>query len=343
MKKRLPVLLLLLALLTGCAAPADTGADEVRQYQATFLDLFDTVTTVLGYASSEAEFSQTVGALHDELLHYHQLFDIYNEYEGVTNLKTLNDAAGSGPVEVGEELMALLLDCRDYYDLTAGRVNVFFGSVLQLWHDARLQAINYPDSAALPKQEALASAALHADPRSVILDEAAGTVTITDPALRLDVGAAAKGWAVQRVAEKAPAGLLLSVGGNVCATGPKPSGQNWVVGVQSPEEGSGYLHTLNIPRGAVVTSGDYQRYFFLNGKRYHHIIDPDTLQPGTFWRAVTVVCGDSGLADCLSTALFLMDLQQGQALLERVHAEAMWIDEAGERYYSPGFRDLIRN
>ena len=340
-KKRILSLILLLALLTGCTV--QPGKPPLKQYQATFLDLFDTVTTVLGYAPSEAEFSVEAGRVHDRLLHYHRLFDIYNDYEGLTNLKTLNDSAGAGPVAVGEELMELLLDCREAYERTGGTVNVFFGSVLKLWHDARTEAIDSPSSAALPAPEALAAASAHADPDSVLLDEKAGTVTIMDPELRLDVGAVAKGWAAQRVAEQSPAGMLISVGGNVCATGPKPSGQDWVVGVQSPEENSGYLHTLNISRGAVVTSGDYQRYFILDGKRYHHLIDPVTLQPGSYWRAVTVVCGDSALADCLSTALFLMDQERGQALLEQCEAEAMWIDDTGAAFYSPGFRDFIRN
>ena len=340
MRKRILAFCLLAAFLTGCASQPQAGE---KQYQATFLDVFDTVTTILGYASSEEEFTKAAEQLHADLLRYHQLFDIYNDYAGISNLKTLNDAAGSGPVPVDPELLALLEDCREYYDLTEGRVNVYMGAVLKLWHDTRLQAVNYPDSARLPKAEDLEAAAAHASPDSVVLDPQAGTAAIVDPLLRLDVGAAAKGWAVERVARRAPEGMLISVGGNVCATGPKPSGQSWVVGVQSPEGTGEYVHTLNIDRESAVTSGDYQRYFILDGKRYHHIIDPDTLQPSQYWRSVTVVSGDSGLADCLSTALFLMNQQDGQALLDRTGAEALWIDAAGEQYYSRGFRDYLRS
>ena len=93
---------------------------------------------------------------------------------------------------------------------------------------------------------------------------------------------------------------------------------------------------------SVVTSGDYQRYFVVDGKVYHHIIDPDTLLPGTFWRSVTIVCADSGLADALSTALFLLPLEEGQMLLEKCGAEAMWVDADGNQFYSPGFHALIR-
>ena len=156
------------------------------------------------------------------------------------------------------------------------------------------------------------------------------------------MGAVAKGWAVQQVACSAPTGLLISVGGNVCATGPKDdSGKAWVVGITDPDGGD-YLHTLNITDLAIVTSGDYQRYYVVDGKTYHHIIDPETLIPADRWRSVTIACRDSGLADALSTALFLLPREEGQELLEKCGAEAMWLDAQGNRYYSPGFRELIR-
>ena len=176
-----------------------------------------------------------------------------------------------------------------------------------------------------------------------MIDDEANTVTVTDPVLRLDVGAIAKGWSVQRAAENAPEGLLISVGGNVCATGPKDaSGTPWVVGVQNPDGGENYLHTLYLTRGSMVTSGDYQRAYLVDGEIYHHIIDPDTLYPGKLWRAVTVVCPDSGLADALSTALFLLPRDAGQALLDQCGSTAMWVDAEGNMYYSDGFEDLIR-
>ena len=115
------------------------------------------------------------------------------------------------------------------------------------------------------------------------------------------------------------------------------------MGIQDPDGGGeGYLTKVGLTRGAVVTSGDYQRYYTVDGKNYHHIIDPRTLYPGEMWRAVTVICGDSGLADALSTSLFLMTREEGEALLRQFDAEAMWIDREGTMFFSPGFRALIR-
>ena len=336
--KRLFVLLLALSLLLcGCGTQA-----EPKQYSATFLTVFDTVTTIVGRDASEEAFTQKTQAVHDDLLRYHQLFDIYNEYEGLNNLKTVNDHPGEA-VAVDKAIIDLLLDCKAYYELTGGRVNAALGSVLYLWHEAREDGLNDIANAYLPDGDALAEAARHTSWDSVVIDEMNNTVTITDPGLRLDVGAVAKGWSVQRAAENAPEGLLISVGGNVCATGPKDkSGTPWVVGVQDPDGGENYLHTLYLTKGSMVTSGDYQRAYLVDGEIYHHIIDPDTLYPGRLWRAVTVVCPDSGLADALSTALFLLPMEEGQKLLDQCESYAMWVDAEGNLYYSTGFQDLIR-
>ena len=338
MKKRIFALLLVGLLLTGCTIP---GLNTPHRYTATFLDVFDTVTTIVGFADSEEIFTQQAQAIHDELLRYHQLFDIYNEYEGIANIKTVNDAAGGEAVKVESEIIELLKSCKEYYMLTGGKVNAAMGSVLLLWHEARSDAYDDPANAYLPDQAKLEEAAEHTDFDDVILDEENSTVRIADPSLRLDVGAIAKGWATQRVAEKAPAGMLISVGGNVCATGPKNGDSPWVVGIQNPDGGD-YLHTVYVETGCVVTSGDYQRTFPVDGKFYHHIIDPDTLYPSEYFRSVTVVCADSGLADALSTALFVLPLEEGMALAKQCGVEAMWMHTDGTLSYTPGFADIIR-
>ena len=339
--KRLIIAVCLLAfLLSGCTGP---GAQEQTQYTATYLTLFDTVTTIMGRADSEADFTATAQALHDEMLEYHQLFDIYNDYEGLNNLKTINDQAGIAPVQVDRRIIDLLLDCKTYCEATGGRVNVAMGSVLFLWHEARNDGLEDFANAYLPDMAALEQASLHTDIDTVIIDEAASTVFLSDPEMRLDVGAIAKGWSVQKVCETAPAGLLVSVGGNVFATGPKDAaGTPWVIGVQNPDGGDNYLHTLYLTSGSMVTSGDYQRAYMVDGEMYHHIIDPDTLYPSTYWRSVTIVCPDSGLADALSTALFLLPQAEGQQLLDKFEAKAMWVASDGTISYSPGFEDLIR-
>lgn len=341
MKRRVSFLLAVILFLSGCGQTQQET--EKKQYTATFLTLFDTVTTIVGKAENEESFQQEAQAIHDQLQEYHQLFDIYQEYEGIANLKTINDKAGIEPVKVDSRIITLLQDCRKIYEVTEGKVNVAMGSVLALWHEARDYGRNNPKEAKLPDKEELDEAAQHVDFEKIIIDEKNSTVYIEDSRIRLDVGAIAKGWSVQQVAEKTREGLLLSVGGNVCATGPKDEkGNPWVVGVENPEGKGDYLHTLYLTKGSIITSGDYQRTYQVEGKMYHHIIDAQTLFPADYWRSVTVLCDDSGIGDALSTALFVMSKEKGQQLLEEYDAEAMWVDGEGKIYYSPGFKKQIR-
>ena len=327
--KRLLWLVGALLVLSGCG----TG---MQRYEATYWDVFDTVTTVTGYAAGQAEFDAAAREIHDTLLEYHRLYNIYESYDGLRNLKTVNDQAGIGPVPVDTRILSLLQFAQTAWTETGGRVNAAMGSVLALWHDAREQALEDPDRAALPDRSALEAAALHTDLSALELDLEAGTAFLTDPDMALDVGALAKGYAVEQVAAAAPDHFLISVGGNVCATGPKPDGTPWTVAVENPDGGD-FLKLLYAEDRSVVTSGDYQRYFELDGVRYHHIIDPDTLEPAAYWRSVTVVAESSAAADCLSTALFTLPQAEGQRLLDQWGAEALWIGMDGAQVMSPGF------
>ena len=327
--KRLLWLVGALLVLSGCG----TG---MQRYEATYWDVFDTVTTVTGYAAGQAEFDAAAREIHDALLEYHRLYNIYESYDGLRNLKTVNDQAGIGPVPVDERILSLLQFAQTAWTETGSRVNAAMGSVLALWHDAREQALEDPDRAALPDRSALEEAALHTDLSALELDLEAGTAFLTDPDMALDVGALAKGYAVEQVAAAAPDHFLISVGGNVCATGPKPDGTPWTVAVENPDGGD-FLKLLYAEDRSVVTSGDYQRYFELDGVRYHHIIDPDTLEPAAYWRSVTVVADSSAAADCLSTALFTLPQAEGQRLLDQWGAEALWIGRDGAQVMSPGF------
>jgi thiamine biosynthesis lipoprotein len=333
-RKLLCLLVLVAICLAGCSGTQ-------KQYTVTFLDLFDTVTTVTHLGGSQTQFDEDSKAIRAELERYHRLFDIYNDYPGVNNLKTVNDQAGIAPVLVDSAIIDLLLSCKAYYELTGGRVDVTMGSVLQLWHEARTAGQSDPQNAKLPDAAALEEAARHRGFEHLVIDEGKGTVYIQDPQMSLDVGAVAKGWSAQRVAENAPEGYLISVGGNVCATGPKQTdGTPWKVAIQHPD-GGGYLHTIALRGGCVVTSGDYQRTYMVDGLPYHHIIDPDTRMPATLWRSVTIVCDDSAMADALSTALFLQPLDQGRALLDQCGGEAVWVAADGKVYYSDGFEEMI--
>ncbi len=329
----------LLAPLAGCAQP--------QRQSVSWFDVFDTVTILQAYTDSEEEFSEQAAALKTDLTEYHQLYDIYNSYPGLNNIKTINENAGVAPVKVDRKIIDLILLGKEMYQLTDGRVNIAMGSVLELWHDAREHGLARPESAALPDMDALEQAAAHTDIDQVIVDEEASTVYLADPDMQLDVGSLGKGYAVEMVCQAAQArGLdsaLLSVGGNLRAIGEKPEGP-WAGGVENPWDSEGSsLFTVELTDCALVTSGDYQRYYTVDGKRYHHIIDPSTLMPAAYFDSVTVRCPDSGLADGLSTALFNMPLEEGMELVESLDGvEAAWMLTDGTTRTSSGFSQWCR-
>ena len=127
MKKLLSLTLCLCLLLSGCGSFVPQA--EEKQYNATFLNLFDTLTTIVGRGASEEAFREKAQQIHDKLLVYHELFDIYHEYPNKTNLCTLNKEGTKGPVTVDFRIIELLLECKELYTATKGRVNVAMGSV----------------------------------------------------------------------------------------------------------------------------------------------------------------------------------------------------------------------
>lgn len=297
----------------------------------------------MGYAKTQEEFDGYAQQIRSRFEELNRLYDRFHEYQGVNNICTINRNAGAAPVAVSPEILDLLEFSVEMYDQGEGVVNIALGPVLAIWHDYMATYAGDAQGAVLPPMEDLEAANAFTDITKVQIDRQAGTVYLEEGML-LDVGAVAKGYAVEQVCQTAPEGLLISVGGNVRATGPKPQDKAaWVVGVQNPEGSkSDYLHTIYVKDVSVVTSGDYQRYYTVEGVPYHHIIDPATLYPAGYWRSVTVLCPDSGLADGLSTALFTLPQAEGQALLDLYEAQAMWVDLEGSLLYSPGFQPYIR-
>jgi thiamine biosynthesis lipoprotein len=333
------------------------GIKKASRYEAQFLQLFDTLTTIVGYADSEAEFTEHSQLIYDNLKQYHQLYDIYNEYEGINNIKTINDNAGIAPVKVDPKIIELIRFAIQWYEKTDGKVNIAYGAVLEIWHDYRTEGAENPEEARLPPLEQLKEAAKHTNIRKIIINDDESTVFLEDPAMSLDVGAVAKGYAVEQVSrlamENGFRSGLISVGGNVKAISGKDEiggGSNrasikpWNVGIQNPDLNSEQtnLHALNLIDSSLVTSGVYERYYMVDDKRYHHIIDPQTLYPSEYFSSLTIVCKDSGIADALSTAVFNMPFEQGREFIDGLEGvEALWVLNNGTLRYSEHFTELI--
>ena len=330
---RIIAVVLVLLTLAACAPSGVTGG--YGRYTSDYFGLFDTHTLFIAYTKTREDFDRYSGIVYAELERAHRLFDIYNSYEGLNNLKTVNDNAGLMPVEVHADIIDLVKFGAEAYEKTGGAVNIAMGPVLRLWHKARTDALGDPENAYLPDIAELREAALNTGIGDIVID--AGTVFLKNPGMSLDVGAIAKGWAAgvaMRAAEVA--GLesgLINAGGNVIALGrPMERGRDsWSVGIEEPSaDGTrGLIAAVPAADTAVVTSGGYQRYYTVDGVVYNHIIDPETLMPAARHASVTVICPDAAAADMLSTALFIMSRERGEALLEEWGAEAVWVAHDG--------------
>lgn len=349
MRKRLWIVLAAVAVLAVAAVIALPllAKPELKRFKASFFDVFDTYSEVIVYAKDEAAANEALNAAHEELKAYHRLYDIYNDYEGVSNLKTVNDSAGLAPVAVDSRLIDMVAFAQEMDVKTGGRMNIAMGAVLTIWHDHRTAGIDDPQNATLPDMAALQAANQHTDINSLVVDKAANTLYITDPEMRLDVGAVAKGYAVERVAQdmiaRGVTSAILNIGGNVRTIGARGDGTLWRVNVQNPDltaENQG-LTTLSLKDLSLVTSGSYERFYTVDGKQYHHIIGPDTLMPAAYTWAVSIVTEDSGLADALSTALFTLSIEDGKALLQKFPGvEALWVELDGTIVRTDGFSAL---
>jgi apbE family lipoprotein len=329
-------------MLNGCKK------NQYKAYSITYFDYFDTVTTIIGYEKKEEDFNERVIYIENLLKEYHRLYDIYDSYENINNLYTLNQEVGN-EVVVDQKIIDLLNYAIDMYNQTSGMMNIAMGSVLKLWHDEREYASYHPNlEGKLPLMSDLEEAAKHTNILDIVIDDERNTVLLKDKLMRLDVGAIAKGYATEEIAKKLQSlgvsSYMLNVGGNIRLIGSKANGEKWKVGIQDPDESAtnNNIAILELQDFAIVTSGSYQRYYYVDGVKYHHIIDPKTLMPENKYVSVSVVAKDSALADALSTALFNLSLDDGKALIKDLNdVYVMWIDMDNKIHYSSGFENFL--
>ena len=340
------ILLLCLAFLL-CISLSSCVKSEIRS--KTFFEYFDTVSAVYSYAGdSEDRFCEMYTGVEELLLKYHMLFDIYDSYEGINNLKTVNDNAGVAPVSVAPELIEFLLYAKEMYEVTDGEMNIAMGSVLRLWHECRENADKDPENAAIPTDESLLLASEHTSIDSVVIDEVEGTVYISDPYCSIDVGAVGKGYATMKVSEWLESmgayGYVLNFGGSIRVVGTKPGGGGFITGITNPDRESTepFVATVTLKNVYCVTSGNYERYYTVGGERYHHVIDKDTLKPADYFSSVTVLSNDGALADTLSTALFCMPLEDGIELANKTGVDVIFVDTEYNVTMTEGVKKLTK-
>lgn len=317
-KRKLIIVLAISMILSSCSKKV-----KLESFKNTFYGTFDTVITYLAFEENEKNFEKNYEFVEKEYQRLHKLYDRYNSYEGVVNVKTINENAGIKPVKVEKDLFDIIKFSIDNYEKTKGKVNIAMGSVLEIWHKYRLQNEGLKENETrIPKKEELLEANKNVDINNIVLDEKNMEVYIKDPKLSIDLGSVAKGYATELIAkklvERGVKHAIINAGGNVRVIGkPGDDRKTWKIALQNPDlNSSDPLDILSINDKSVVTSGDYQRYFIHKGRNYHHIIDPITLEPGGEFSSISIVVKDSGIADLLSTAVYLSSKEEALEIIK---------------------------
>ena len=357
MNKRKISLLVVIALLFSLLASCKP---KVRmKFSFDYFDSFDTLVKATGYFFTQEEADKFDKKLAEKLKYYDNLFDCHKEHEGLNNVYTINKMAGKEKVKVDEALINLISQSKTLGLKYDSRVNIAFGAVIELWEKSMTEALENDElKAATPDIEVLKERAKYASLNNIIIDKEESTIYITDERTKINLGSVAKGYAVELICnelkDEGYDSVVISAGGNVKTIG-HPNGETkrkWTIGVENPysasemKEGDSEIYDILYTMDkAIVTSGDYQRYFYgLDNVKYNHIIDTRTLSSARNFTAVTVITKDSGIADFLSTLLFTLTYEEGAEVIKDFpDTEALWINFDNTEFYTDGLKHYSKS
>lgn len=274
-------------------------------------------------------------ALDDAFSEVGRVDRLMSEWKPDSPLSAINAGAGGEGVEVPSELVDIIRRGIHFGELTHGAFDITWRGMGNLWH--------FDETFTPPTEAEIEWARAHVDYRRIRIE---GDRVALPAGWAIGLGGIAKGYAIDRAADVLRrAGFhnfLVNGGGDVLVVGHKDD-ESWSVGVRDPRGGPQDLVAEVRAEGAVVTSGDYERFRIVDGIRYHHIIDPRTGRPAALCRSVTIVADQAELADVLSTSVFVLGPKQGLRLVSTIPGvEAFIIDAEGKHWMTDGFRKLAQ-
>jgi len=316
----------LLALSFGCAV-----SPEKKEM------LFFSMNTAMELTAYGDGAEQAVGEAYRYIL---KLDRLLTNKEEDSEISALNRAAGQGGVDVSPETAQVIDVALVYCGQSGGLFDITVAPLTTLWGIG-------PEKTSLPADADIKAARALVDYRG-LQKTGENAYCLAEPGMAVDLGAVAKGFASDKAAgimrERGVKSALISLGGNIYCVGKKPDGSPWSIGLRDPDGEAGeYFAVLRVTDKAVVTSGDYERYFMLGGVRYHHIIDPRTGAPArSGLRSVTVIADSGTLADAFSTALFVMGLEDALAFQKsRGGFEAVFVTGDKRVIATEGIKDVF--
>jgi thiamine biosynthesis lipoprotein len=265
--------------------------------------------------------------------------DLMSTYDKNSEMTRVNRLAVDDWVAPAPEILSLVKTSIEISRGSEGAFDITVGPLVNLWRQAGKQ--KQP-----PAAEAVETARTRVGFASIQLDPGENQLRFLKKGMSMDLGGIAKGYALDRAADvlrsEGVEEALLNAGGDILAVGGK-GGDPWRVGIRDPRDPDGTLGYLEVQDEAVVTSGDYERFFMHEGRRYHHIIDPRTGTPAWGCRSITVVSDRATEADAVATAAFVLGPLKGFEFLEsREGVEGLIVDDRGRRYVTSGLADKIK-
>ncbi len=277
-------------------------------------------------------------AVQEGFAEIHRLETILSTWIPDSELSRVNASAGQMAIEVGPETLEILTQSLKMDRLTQGRFNIAIGPAVEAWNVSR--------EGRIPSSKELDAARLLINLGNLQIDQELHTVYLRVSGMRVDIGGIGKGYAADLAAEvmrdAGATGGVVAISGDIKTFGRLPEGDRFMFGIQHPRKEGALLGQLELEDEAVSTAGDYQRYFMKDGVRYHHILDPQTLQPARLSQSVTVVAKEGVLADGLDTGIFVMGPEKGMALLESLDGvEGVIVGQTGEVFISSGLKGRL--
>lgn len=248
-----------------------------------------------------------------EIRRIEKLFTTFNE-ESQTSL--INRNAGICPVKVDREMLDLIRRSKKISDVTQGAFDISYGSIDKwLWNfDTTMTSLPDPE---------LAKQAVHLiNYQNVILDEARSTVFLKEKGMRIGFGGIGKGYAAEKakiiLQEKGVKSGIVNAAGDLTAWGKQPNGEDWTIGIADPDAARHPFSYFSISDMAVATSGNYEKYIMIDGKKYSHTIDPKTGLPVRGIKSVTIICPNAEIADAMATPVMIMGIEVGLDMVNQV-------------------------
>ncbi|MFN3480029.1 MAG: FAD:protein FMN transferase [Thermodesulfovibrionales bacterium] len=298
--------------------------------------LMDTLVTINVVASSEDKAERAIDKAFDEIRRLEGLISFWSEDSEIAEI---NRKAGISPVKVSPLTLDIIEKALYVSEKTGGAFDPTVGPLMRLW-DFKKGII--PDEGIIKDRLKLV------DYREMVIDRANSTAFLRRKGMSFDTGGIAKGYAadlaVSVLKREGIKGGLVAVAGDIKAFGTKPDGRPWLVGIRNPrpkDKDDEVIATIELKEMAISTSGDYERFFIKDGKRYHHIMNPKTGQPATGCQSVTVITKEGVFTDGFSTGIFVLGPERGLRLLEELGYGGVIIDTRGKIHITKGLNLML--